>query len=338
MFETDVFVIGGGPAGLAAAIAARQRGMRVIVADGNTPPIDKPCGEGLMPDSRRSAERIGIRIPRSMGFEFRGIRFHGEGRGVEADFPNGPGIGVRRTALHELLIEMALAAGVELRWGTPVSRLDRIRARWIVGADGTASRVRGEAGLDAIISESRRFAYRRHFAIAPWTDSMEIWWGAGCQIYVTPVAHDEVCVALISREQGLRIDQAIGRNFPQLREKLAGAPVSSSERGAVTVTRRLKGVARDNVALIGDASGSVDAITGEGICLGFRQAAILADAMAKGDLALYNRAHPRLALKPRLMSKAMLTLDRGTLARRIGLGAMSLQPWTFRALLAVHVA
>ena len=44
MTTTDVFVIGGGPAGLATAIAARQRGFDVVVADGAQPPIDKPCG------------------------------------------------------------------------------------------------------------------------------------------------------------------------------------------------------------------------------------------------------------------------------------------------------
>lgn len=338
MLETDVFVIGGGPAGLAAAIAARRRGMHVTVADGNRPPIDKACGEGLMPDSRGSAERIGIHIPRSLGFEFRGIRFHGEGREVQADFPKGRGIGVRRTALHQLLIDAATCAGVELRWGMPVSSMDLVRARWIIGADGAASRVRRDAGLDAAFSNTRRFAYRKHFAVAPWTDSMEIYWGAGCQIYVTPVDAREVCIALISREQGLRIDEAVARSFPGLRERLAGAPATTAERGAITITRRLKRVTRGNVALIGDASGSVDAITGEGICLSFKQAALLADAMANGDLSVYDRAHPRLAMKPHMMAKTMLMLDRGRMIRRIGLGAMSLQPWIFRRLLAVHVA
>ncbi len=338
MFEADVFVIGGGPAGLAAAIAARRRGLSVIVGDGNTPPIDKACGEGLMPDSRRSAERIGVHIPRSLGFEYRGVRFHGEGRNVQADFPNGCGIGVRRTALHDLLIDTAMEAGVELRWGMPVSRMDRVKARWTVGADGTASRVRNEAGLGQTTSQSRRFARRKHFARAPWTDSMEIYWGNGCQIYATPVGGEEVCIALISREPGLRIDEAIERNFPELGDRLAGAPVSSAERGGVTVTRALRHVARGNVALIGDASGSVDAITGEGICLSFKQAAILADAMARGDLSIYDRAHPQLARKPHLMAKIMLMLDRSRVIRRMSLGAMSMQPWTFRTLLAVHVA
>jgi flavin-dependent dehydrogenase len=284
-----------------------------------------------------AAARLGISIPESIGFEFRGVRFHAGEQRVEADFPRGYGIGVRRTALHRWLIGMAEGAGVDLRWATPVSRIPEISARWIVGADGAASRVRAQAGLDATLWNSRRFASRRHFAIAPWTDCMEIYWAPGCQIYVTPVAGDEVCLALISREPALRLSEAIELGFPALRERLDGAEPTSAERGAVTVTRGLRRVAGGNVALIGDASGSVDAITGEGICLAFRQAALLATAMAAGDLAIYSRAHPRLALRPRWMAKTMLLLDRGAAARRIGFAAMQMQPWLFRKLLAVHV-
>jgi flavin-dependent dehydrogenase len=338
MFDTDVYIIGGGPAGLAAGIAARKQGLRVTVADGNWPPIDKACGEGLMPDSRESAARLGIELPESMGFRFRGIRFHGGGRSVEADFPGGSGIGLRRTVLHQALVQAAVQAGVELRWGSPVSDIGGLKARWIIGADGSGSRVRRWAGLDSCLFNTRRYAFRQHFAIAPWTDCMEIYWGEGCQIYVTPVGAQEVCVALMSRAPELRAAEALERFFPALHERLAGSDVVSRERGAVTATMRLRAVARGNVALIGDASGSVDAITGEGICLSFRQAELLARAMAAGDLASYNRAHPRLARRPHLMAKAMLMLDRGPAIRRVALGAMSAQPWIFEKLLAVHVA
>jgi flavin-dependent dehydrogenase len=166
---------------------------------------------------------------------------------------------------------------------------------------------------------------------------MEIYWGERCQIYVTPVARNEVCLALISREPALKLKDAVDRHFPELRERLAGVAATTPERGAVTVSRRLRHVARGNVALTGDASGSVDAITGEGICLSFRQAALLAEAMAAGDLAKYDRAHPRLALKAHVMARTMLMLDGGAMARRLGLGAMQMQPWIFRRLLAVHV-
>jgi len=338
MFETDVFVIGGGPAGLSAAIALRQHGMRVVVADGNTPPIDKACGEGLLPDARGAAQRIGIQIPETIGYEFRGVRFHGERHKVEADFPGARGIGVRRTALHGLLIDAAGLAGVDLRWNTPVSRFADIRARWIVGADGAASRVRKEAALEPSVWNSRRFASRRHFGIAPWTDCMEIYWGERSQIYITPVSKNEICVALISREAGLRVEEAIARGFPELRERLAGVAAVSPERGAPTASRRLRHVTRGNVALIGDASGSVDAITGEGICVSFKQAALLAEAMAAGNLQRYEREHPNIARKAHLMTRVMLLLDRGPMARRLGLSAMQMQPWIFRRLLATHVA
>jgi flavin-dependent dehydrogenase len=338
MFDTDVLVIGGGPAGLAAAIAARRKGMNVIVVDGSRPPIDKACGEGLMPDSRRAAARLGIEIPDSLGFEFRGIRFHGAGRSVEANFPRGKGIGIRRTTLHHAMVDAAVRAGVELRWNSPVARLEDVKARWIVGADGGASRVRSWAKLDQFVRNTRRFAHRLHFGIAPWTDYMEIYWESGCQIYITPVGSHEVCVALMSRSPALRVHEALERFFPALQERLAGASATSRERGSVTATMRLRSVTRGNVALVGDASGSVDAITGEGICLSFKQAERLAEALESGDLARYDREHPKLALRPYLMSKTMLVLDRGSAIRSLAMGAMAWQPGIFETLLEVHVA
>src|SRR5581483_8007590 len=167
------------------------------------------CGEGLLPDARAAAQQIGIHIPETIGYEFRGVRFRGERHKVEADFPRGRGIGVRRTMLHRLLMQAAERAGVDLRWETPISRFDDIRAPWIVGADGAGSRVRKEAGLEASAWNSRRFAHRRHFAISPWTDFMEIYWGERFQIYVTPVSESEVCISVISREAGLLVEDAI---------------------------------------------------------------------------------------------------------------------------------
>src|ERR1700733_9728709 len=145
---TDVFIIGGGPAGLAAAIAARQRGLDVVVADGGRPPIDKPCGEGLMPDGRTALARLGISVPKADSHSFRGVSFASGGLHVAASFPNGAGIGVRRTVLHRLMVARAEAVGVSLLWQTPVTGLrpDGVRlgeqivhSRWIVGAGGGPS-------------------------------------------------------------------------------------------------------------------------------------------------------------------------------------------------------
>jgi flavin-dependent dehydrogenase len=332
----DVFVIGGGPVGLAAAIAARRKGFNVVLADGCEPPVDKSCGEGIMPDGLAAASQLGLQLPVMDSFTFRGIRFHGENVSVTADFPTGYGRGFRRTILHRSLVEQAERCGVELRWGSTIGALTEIQARWIVGADGTGSRVRSLAGLGACLRDTRRYGFRRHFKVAPWADYVEIHWGEGCQIYVTPVAPEEVGVAVISSDPKLRVHEAL-RQFPSLAAGLSGAAESSTERGAVTASRRLRRVVRGNVALIGDASGSVDAITGEGLCLGFRQALALADAMECGDLPRYESAHRRLARRPRFMADFMLTMDRQAWLRKRALPALASRPELFRGLLAMHV-
>ena len=331
----DVLVIGGGPVGLAAAIAARRKGFRVVLADGCEPPIDKACGEGVLPDGLAAAARLGLDLP-GESFAFRGIRFHGESVSVAADFPNGCGRGFRRTALHRALALQAEQCGVELRWGSTISDLNTIPARWIVGADGTNSRARAWAGLGATRRDTRRFGFRRHFQIPPWTDYVEIYWESGCQIYITPVALDEVCVAVISRDPKLRVPAALSQ-FPALLGRLEGVTETSDERGAVTASRQLRRVVAGNVALIGDASGSVDAITGEGLCLGFHQALALADAMESGDLAQYEAAHRRLGVRPRFMADLMLSVDRWPKLRKRALPALAAHPDLFSGLLAMHV-
>jgi flavin-dependent dehydrogenase len=339
-------VIGGGPAGLAAAIAARQKGFDVIVADGARPPIDKACGEGLMPDSFAALRRLGVTLGGvEQSFPFRGIRFHGAGVSVAAAFPEGQAIGLRRTRLHQALIDRAQEAGVGMLWGTRVNGVQKdwvsldagtVRCRWVIGADGQNSRVRHWAGLDAARHESERYGFRRHYRIAPWTDHMEIYWGSGSQMYVTPVSPEDVCVAVISRDSHLRFDGALPQ-FPELHSKLKDASPSTAERGSVTVTRRLRRVFHGQTILIGDASGSVDAITGEGMSLSFHQALALAEALAAGDLESYQAVHRRLMRRPAFMAGLMLMLDRFPWLRSPALRGMAFEPAIFEKLLAVHV-
>src|SRR5215510_14228781 len=87
--KTDVFVIGGGPAGLAVAITARQKGMNATVADGAMPPVDKTCGEGMMPETLAALRSLGVELDPCEGFRFKGIRFVQEGATVCAAFPHG---------------------------------------------------------------------------------------------------------------------------------------------------------------------------------------------------------------------------------------------------------
>jgi flavin-dependent dehydrogenase len=344
--STDVFVIGGGPAGLAAAIAARERGFRVVVTDGAKPPIDKACGEALMPDAITALERLGVAVPAAEACPIRGVRFLSSALSAEADFPSGErGLSIRRTSLHRIMIERAAELGVDLLWqsvATGISGNDvqvgghAVRTRWIVGADGVNSRVRRWANLDVQSRTDLRYAFRRHYRVAPWTDRMEIYWGKNSQAYATPVSSEEVCVAVASRDAGLRLKEALPE-FPELNARVRSAEISSVERGSVSANRKLKRVWRGNVALMGDASGTVDAITGEGLGLAFSQAVALADSLASGNLAGYQAAHRRLAVRPLLMARLMLTLDGRPRFQRRTLQAFREHPEVFRRLLALHV-
>jgi 2-polyprenyl-6-methoxyphenol hydroxylase-like FAD-dependent oxidoreductase len=331
---TDVFIVGGGPSGLAAAIAARRRGLDVTVADVARPPIDKACGEGIMPDGIAAAQAIGVTLDGAAAHPFRGIRFRDGERTAEAFFPHGCGLGLRRTVLHTILLEAASAAGVRLVWGERISALEDLPARWIIGADGGDSRVRQWAGLDSRRHDSQRFGFRRHYATAPWSDFVEIVWGDRFELYLTPVAPREMCVALICSDPRLRLDDAVMR-FPDLARRL-GQPIGPI-RGGVTASRQLRAVCRGRVALIGDASGSVDAIAGDGLCLAFRQAEALAGALEAGDLSLYAAAHRRLARRPRLMSNLLLMLDRSSCLRHVTVRAFAEYPKWFARVLAMHV-
>jgi flavin-dependent dehydrogenase len=345
VFDTDVFVVGGGPAGLAAAIAARQQGFLVTVADCAAPPIDKACGEGLMPDSLEVVRRLGLCLEPGDGASFRGITFVGPKSAVAASFPRGCGLGMRRVRLHRMFVEHADALGVELLWRARVSFPDaatlavngaRVRSRWVIGADGQNSRVREWAGLSAGKTHALRFALRRHYRVRRWSDYVEIYWGEGGQAYVTPVGADNICVALISRQRWFTFEDGL-LGFPQLAERLAGAAPASDVRGALTISRRLRRVWRGNVALVGEASGSVDAITGEGLALGFRQALALAPALAAGDLAAYAADHRGISHLPEFMARSMLLLDSSAAIRRRTLMALARQPALFARMLAVHV-
>ena len=137
-------------------------------------------------------------IPADRARPFRGIRYVEDDVAAEADFVEGPGLGIRRTALSAAMLARAAALGVDLRQGCKagsfVAHSDRvvletergpIESRWLVGADGLHGQVRRACGV------------RRHFRLAPWSEFVEVHWADGVEAYVTPVGPDRVGIAFL---------------------------------------------------------------------------------------------------------------------------------------------
>jgi flavin-dependent dehydrogenase len=342
--RADLAIVGGGPAGLGLAIAARLAGLGVVVLDPRRPPIDKACGEGVMPDGVALLERWGVRLDPRHCSPFRGIRFLDGDRVAQGEFPAAPGLAVRRLELHQALAARAAELGADLRWGTAARGLAAggvataggpVAADWVAGADGLHSRVRRWLGLDGGPGPRPRYGVRRHFGRAPWTDHVEVYWGEGCEAYVTGVGPEEVGVAMLRSGPPAAFDALLER-FPVLGARLHGAPRRSRDRGAGPFHQRARGVVRGRAALLGDAGGYLDPITGEGLALTFHQSLALVEAVLAGDLGPYARAHRRIVRRAETMTRLLLVAERRPAVRRRMMRLLASDPALFSRLLAVH--
>lgn len=338
----DVLVAGGGPAGLAVAIRCAMAGLSVTVAEPRPGPVDKACGEGLMPAAVERLAEIGVHPD---GRRFRGIRYLDPAHHAEALFRGANGLGVRRTTLHSALGVRAADLGIEVLparvtgfvqdadgvsaavSGAPATQA---RARYLVGADGLHSAIRRACGFDPPPSRRPRFGLRRHYAMRPWTDLVEVHWARDAEAYVTPVGDGLVGVAVLCARGGVGRGAGFEERlaaFPALRERLAGAAPVTDARGAGPLRQDVRRRTFGRVLLAGDASGYTDALTGEGIGAALAQAEVLAACLTAGRPGHYERAWRRATRKSRLLTSGVLwSRNQRLLAPRIVSAAQALPP------------
>ncbi|WP_426755209.1 NAD(P)/FAD-dependent oxidoreductase [Myxococcus sp. Y35] len=365
MKRYDVAVVGGGPAGLAVAITTTMRGLNTVVLERSSAPVDKACGEGLLSPGMAVLERLGVLplLDAQGSYPFVGVRYVQEdGSTAEGLFPGRGALGVRRVALASALVSRARTVGVELRERTQVLSHRRsgdgmvlqtaegpVEASMLVAADGLASPLRRAEGLEMEPVGPRRFGLRRHFQVAPWTPYVEIHFAPGVEAYVTPTGVKRVGVAFLWEDgavEGRVSFDALLARFPRLAERFAGAAPDSQPRGAGPLARVARTRIADRFALVGDAAGYVDAITGEGMSLAFVCAEslgnLLPDALARGAsqevLLPYEACFQRVFRKYSWSTGALLMLARRPWLRRPVVRLLGKTPWLFERILHGIVA
>tara|TARA_B100000123_G_scaffold269220_2_gene244967 strand:- start:146 stop:1186 length:1041 start_codon:yes stop_codon:yes gene_type:complete len=323
---TRVAIVGGGPVGLAAALFAKRAGMTPIVIEARDYDGDKACGEGLMPGVMPLLKELDLDPP---GRDLLGVSYRQGARQVDHLFPGAPGRGVRRTVLVDAMRAETERQGIERIHARATgltqdsSRVllrcangDDVESDYVLGCDGLHSTVARQLGLVARPSRrARRYGLRQHFQRTPWNSMIEVYYAGDAELYITPVDEETVGVAVLG-PKGINLSTTIAR-VPGISAKLDGVPIASSLRGAGPFPYRVLHAQSGRVLLAGDAAGYVDAITGEGLRVGFAQGREAIAALQAGQPASYPQRWRKVTREFRLLTRGMVALASSPLRESI---------------------
>jgi geranylgeranyl reductase family protein len=299
----DVLIVGAGPAGSTAAYRLATEGASVLLADKATFPRDKPCGGGL---TMRAVRQLPFSVDpvvedRTMRVRF-GLDFT---RRIERTVDEPLVLMTQRKRLDAYLVEQAANAGAEFRDGVKVTGLE-------LGDDGVQAHVDGSrvTAAHALLADGANGVSARAVGL---DDGHEHGVALEANVPYGVVREDEyrglLCLELANVPGGYgwvfpkgdHVNVGVGgweREGPRLREHLArfcreyGIPETSLEdvRGyRLPLVKPGARLAKGRVALLGDAAGLVDPLSGDGIYEAFLSAKLATEAVLAGDLEGYDR-------------------------------------------------
>jgi geranylgeranyl reductase family protein len=285
----EIAVVGGGPGGSWAAILLARRGHTVTLFDPQAP-WEKPCGGGVTFRALDRFEIFSSALPRKRIEDI--IVYFGDTSSVKVT-PQRPLIIVSRKELGQSLLEEAARSGVQIVQER-VTQLHRDKRRWriatkqhsieadfVVGADGATSFVRRT--LATPLPPQDLCITLGYYIPGDVSATVKIFFVQSLEGYIWSFPRpDHISYGLISRSGPGRTARAkeLLSNFIAAdlgSDVMEDAEFYSAPVPSLSPASWAKNViAGDQWALVGDAAGLVDPITGEGIYFAFRSAEILA--------------------------------------------------------------
>jgi geranylgeranyl reductase family protein len=297
--EYDVAVVGAGPAGSSAATAAARAGARVVLLDRAAFPRYKTCGGGLIgPSLANLPGKPPVRA------EITRVSLSLRGGRQRTRTSEQPCLSMTtRDELDQWLLDAAVAAGAEVRTPCRVLEVEDgleqvvvqtedgpIRARALIGADGTSSRVARYVGVELAHVDLGLEVELEAGQLAPdWTDRVHLDWGPlpGSYAWVFPKG-DALTVGVIAARGRADETRAYLRDF--VRDRGLDAQRVLHESGHLTRCRTPSSpLGRGRVLLAGDAAGLLEPWTREGISFAVRSGALAGAVAADAEPDLQER-------------------------------------------------